>query len=186
MFVLRGLSVNSNSFVLFTISFLANCYQWVGDHQQPDPGEEVRLWGVWRPAGRLSGMLGHIRSVTFIVWPVIKREALTRANWSIVLLVDLSSSPPGPYGQEQYICRPEQHLKAPPILPPHLLQVILNKDTNISVSVFSMSTANISSCLDLSFWQDPLISVWSCPAAWTQSRHAQPPLCSLHKGKAQY
>uniref|UniRef100_A0A4W6EAF3 Protein kinase AMP-activated non-catalytic subunit beta 2 n=1 Tax=Lates calcarifer TaxID=8187 RepID=A0A4W6EAF3_LATCA len=44
----------------------------------------------------------------------------------------LSSSPPGPYGQEQYIFRPEEHFKAPPILPPHLLQVILNKDTNIS------------------------------------------------------
>lgn len=28
-------------------------------------------------------------------------------------------------------------------------------------------------------------AVWSCPAAWTQSRHAQPPLCSLHKGKAE-
>lgn len=47
---------------------------------------------------------------------------------------DLSSSPPGPYGQEQYVFKPEERFKAPPILPPHLLQVILNKDTNISVS----------------------------------------------------
>lgn len=51
------------------------------------------------------------------------------------MVADLSSSPPGPYGQEQYIFRPEEHFKAPPILPPHLLQVILNKDTNISVRV---------------------------------------------------
>lgn len=29
--------------------------------------------------------------------------------------------------------RPEERFKSPPILPPHLLQVILNKDTNISV-----------------------------------------------------
>lgn len=30
--------------------------------------------------------------------------------------------------------KPEERFKAPPILPPHLLQVILNKDTGISVS----------------------------------------------------
>lgn len=53
------------------------------------------------------------------------------------IFTDLSSSPPGPYGQEQYIFRPEEHFKAPPILPPHLLQVILNKDTNVSVSVLN-------------------------------------------------
>lgn len=47
---------------------------------------------------------------------------------------DQSSSPPGPYGQEVYMFRPEERFKAPPILPPHLLQVILNKDTNVSVS----------------------------------------------------
>nr|KAF6397686.1 protein kinase AMP-activated non-catalytic subunit beta 2 [Rousettus aegyptiacus] len=45
---------------------------------------------------------------------------------------DLSSSPPGPYGQEMYVFRSEERFKSPPILPPHLLQVILNKDTNIS------------------------------------------------------
>lgn len=31
--------------------------------------------------------------------------------------------------------RSEERFKSPPILPPHLLQVILNKDTNISVSI---------------------------------------------------
>lgn len=31
-----------------------------------------------------------------------------------------------------YVYRPEERFKSPPILPPHLLQVILNKDTNIS------------------------------------------------------
>uniref|UniRef100_A0A5F8GUX2 Association with the SNF1 complex (ASC) domain-containing protein n=1 Tax=Monodelphis domestica TaxID=13616 RepID=A0A5F8GUX2_MONDO len=44
----------------------------------------------------------------------------------------LSSSPPGLYGQEMYVFRSEERFKSPPILPPHLLQVILNKDTNIS------------------------------------------------------
>ncbi len=57
------------------------------------------------------------------------------------MFADLSSSPPGPYGQEQYVFRPEEHFKAPPILPPHLLQVILNKDTNISVSVSTFPVA---------------------------------------------
>lgn len=47
---------------------------------------------------------------------------------------DLSSSPPGPYQQEAYLLRPEDKLKQPPVLPPHLLQVLLNKDTGISVS----------------------------------------------------
>lgn len=58
----------------------------------------------------------------------------------IAVSLDLSSSPPGPYGQEQYVFRPEEHFKAPPILPPHLLQVILNKDTNISVSIYTFCT----------------------------------------------
>ncbi|KPP72180.1 5'-AMP-activated protein kinase subunit beta-1-like, partial [Scleropages formosus] len=45
---------------------------------------------------------------------------------------ELSSSPPGPYQQEAYTSKPEEKFKSPPILPPHLLQVILNKDTGIS------------------------------------------------------
>lgn len=48
--------------------------------------------------------------------------------------LDLSSSPPGPYHQDAYIPKQEEKFKSPPILPPHLLQVILNKDTGISVS----------------------------------------------------
>uniref|UniRef100_A0A8C9ZTG7 Protein kinase, AMP-activated, beta 1 non-catalytic subunit, b n=1 Tax=Sander lucioperca TaxID=283035 RepID=A0A8C9ZTG7_SANLU len=44
----------------------------------------------------------------------------------------LSSSPPGPYLQEAYVIKPEDKIKHPPILPPHLLQVLLNKDTGIS------------------------------------------------------
>ncbi|KFP23743.1 5'-AMP-activated protein kinase subunit beta-1, partial [Colius striatus] len=44
----------------------------------------------------------------------------------------LLGSPPGPYHQEPYMCKAEERFKSPPILPPHLLQVILNKDTGIS------------------------------------------------------
>ncbi|KAM3874562.1 5'-AMP-activated protein kinase subunit beta-1a [Diretmus argenteus] len=46
--------------------------------------------------------------------------------------LDLSSSPPGPYHQDAYVPKQEEKFKSPPILPPHLLQVILNKDTGIS------------------------------------------------------
>ncbi|CAB1332885.1 unnamed protein product [Coregonus sp. 'balchen'] len=42
------------------------------------------------------------------------------------------SSPPGPYHQDPYIPKQEEKFKTLPILPPHLLQVILNKDTGIS------------------------------------------------------
>lgn len=52
----------------------------------------------------------------------------------ILDLSDLSSSPPGPYQQDAYVIRAEDKLKQPPFLPPHLLQVLLNKDTGISVS----------------------------------------------------
>uniref|UniRef100_A0A4W5MSH0 Protein kinase, AMP-activated, beta 1 non-catalytic subunit, b n=1 Tax=Hucho hucho TaxID=62062 RepID=A0A4W5MSH0_9TELE len=45
---------------------------------------------------------------------------------------DLSSSPPGPYQQDPYITKTSDKLKNPPILPPHLLQVLLNKDTGVS------------------------------------------------------
>ncbi|MEQ2182023.1 5'-AMP-activated protein kinase subunit beta-2 [Goodea atripinnis] len=48
----------------------------------------------------------------------------------------------GPYGQDQYIFRQEEHFKAPPILPPHLLQVILNKDTNVSDGVMVLSATH--------------------------------------------
>lgn len=46
----------------------------------------------------------------------------------------MSSSPPGPYHQDAYVTKTDDKLKHPPILPPHLLQVLLNKDTGISVS----------------------------------------------------
>lgn len=82
------------------------------------------------------------------LWSVLTHQVSSELHWCKMyqyriqletvyccLCADLSSSPPGPYGQQQYVFKPEEHLKAPPILPPHLLQVILNKDTNISVSV---------------------------------------------------
>lgn len=81
-------------------------------------------------------MFGHIRSaVNFTGVKCLSIVSSWRLFTVVCVCADLSSSPPGPYGQQQYVFKPEEHLKAPPILPPHLLQVILNKDTNISVSV---------------------------------------------------
>lgn len=59
------------------------------------------------------------------------------------VLPELSSSPPGPYQQDAYNCKLEERFKSPPILPPHLLQVILNKDTGISVSMQKFSRCQI-------------------------------------------
>ncbi|XP_056276858.1 5'-AMP-activated protein kinase subunit beta-2 isoform X3 [Pseudoliparis swirei] len=81
----------------------------------------------------VTSQLGTINNVIqvkksdFEVFDALHVDSLESSDTS-----DLSSSPPGPYGQEQYSFRAEEHFKAPPILPPHLLQVILNKDTNIS------------------------------------------------------
>lgn len=46
----------------------------------------------------------------------------------------VSSSTQTEYGQEIPPHKPWEKVAGPPILPPHLLQVILNKDTPLSVS----------------------------------------------------
>lgn len=109
--------------------------------------------------------------------------------WLWLCVADLSSSPPGPYGQEQYVFRPQEHFKAPPILPPHLLQVILNKDTNISVSVSSFLSCRYILFVPFVFpclcWPSASLftPVRPGPAAWTQPRHAKPPLRPFNKGR---
>ncbi|XP_005721250.1 5'-AMP-activated protein kinase subunit beta-2 [Pundamilia nyererei] len=91
--------------------------QWVHD-----PSEPV----VTSQMGTINNLI-HVKKSDFEVFDALQVDSLECSDTS-----DLSSSPPGPYGQEHYVFRPEEHFKAPPILPPHLLQVILNKDTNIS------------------------------------------------------
>lgn len=53
----------------------------------------------------------------------------------------LSNSVQTEYGQEIPVIKPWEKIPGPPILPPHLLQVILNKDTPLSVStcIFMLS-----------------------------------------------
>ena len=60
---------------------------------------------------------------------------------SALLVVAGSGSPPGEY--TQFIPNRNQgqglHHSGPPILPPHLLQVILNKEVPVHVSIRSSS-----------------------------------------------
>lgn len=52
----------------------------------------------------------------------------------VSIATELSSSPPGEYAQEIPLRPSGGKQSGPPILPPHLLQVILNKDTPAHVS----------------------------------------------------
>lgn len=69
----------------------------------------------------------HVKTTDFEVFDALRLDSQETADIS-----DLSSSPPGPYHQDAYIIKTEDKVKSPPILPPHLLQVLLNKDTGIS------------------------------------------------------
>ncbi|XP_017370695.1 5'-AMP-activated protein kinase subunit beta-2 isoform X3 [Cebus imitator] len=93
--------------------------QWVHD-----PSEPV----VTSQLGTINNLI-HVKKSDFEVFDALKLDSMESSEASCR---DLSSSPPGPYGQEMYVFRSEERFKSPPILPPHLLQVILNKDTNIS------------------------------------------------------
>ncbi|CAH2313300.1 5 -AMP-activated kinase subunit beta-2 [Pelobates cultripes] len=93
--------------------------QWVHD-----PSEPV----VTSQLGTINNLI-HVKKSDFEVFDALKLDSMESSDTSAR---DLSSSPPGFYGQELYTYRPEERFKSPPILPPHLLQVILNKDTNIS------------------------------------------------------
>ncbi|NP_001080680.1 protein kinase, AMP-activated, beta 2 non-catalytic subunit L homeolog [Xenopus laevis] len=93
--------------------------QWVHD-----PSEPV----VTSQLGTINNLI-HVKKSDFEVFDALKLDSMESSDTSAR---DLSSSPPGLYGQELYAYKPEERFKSPPILPPHLLQVILNKDTNIS------------------------------------------------------
>ncbi|KAF3696091.1 5'-AMP-activated protein kinase subunit beta-1 [Channa argus] len=69
----------------------------------------------------------HVKRTDFEVFDALRLDSKDSAELS-----DLSSSPPGPYQQEAYLIKSEDKMKNPPILPPHLLQVLLNKDTGVS------------------------------------------------------
>ncbi|XP_006005535.1 5'-AMP-activated protein kinase subunit beta-2 [Latimeria chalumnae] len=91
--------------------------QWVHDPSEPIVTSQM---------GTINNLI-HVKKSDFEVFDALELDSLESSDTS-----DLSSSPPGLYSQEMYVFRPEERVKIPPILPPHLLQVILNKDTSIS------------------------------------------------------
>ena len=94
-------------------------------------------------------------------------------------------SPPGEYGQNI----PFKELQGgfptgPPILPPHLLQVILNKEVSLQVAL--EDTSPICSSLFAVVLTVNLIAVRTDDASRTEPRHAEPPVRTLHKGTLSY
>ncbi|XP_074015958.1 5'-AMP-activated protein kinase subunit beta-1 isoform X1 [Numenius arquata] len=89
-----------------------------------DPSEPV----VTSQLGTVNNVI-QVKKTDFEVFDALMVDSQKCSDMSGM---KLSSSPPGPYHQEPYVCKAEERFKSPPILPPHLLQVILNKDTGIS------------------------------------------------------
>ena len=96
--------------------------------------------------------------------------------WIVCSGVD--HSPPGEYGQNI----PFKELQGgfptgPPILPPHLLQVILNKEVSLQVSTERYFTdLNVHFLMTISF------AVRTDDASRTEPRHAEPLVRTFHKG----
>ncbi|XP_026852123.1 5'-AMP-activated protein kinase subunit beta-1a [Electrophorus electricus] len=87
-----------------------------------DPSEPV----VTSQLGTVNNII-QVKKTDFEVFDALMVDSQKCSDMS-----DLSSSPPGPYQQDAYVPKQDEKFKCPPILPPHLLQVILNKDTGIS------------------------------------------------------
>lgn len=87
-----------------------------------DPAEPV----ITSQLGTVNNII-QVKKTDFEVFDALMVDSQKCSDMS-----DLSSSPPGPYHQDAFVPKVEEKIKSPPILPPHLLQVILNKDTGIS------------------------------------------------------
>ncbi|XP_017345519.1 5'-AMP-activated protein kinase subunit beta-1a isoform X2 [Ictalurus punctatus] len=87
-----------------------------------DPSEPL----VTNQLGTINNII-QVKKTDFEVFDALMVDSQKCSDMS-----DLSSSPPGPYHQDAYVPKQDEKFKSPPILPPHLLQVILNKDTGIS------------------------------------------------------
>jgi len=60
------------------------------------------------------------------------------------------------YSQEVPQVKPWEKVSGPPVLPPHLLQVILNKDTPLSVGIVAVSRATDRNLTLFCFSVNPL------------------------------
>ncbi|KAF7694822.1 5'-AMP-activated protein kinase subunit beta-1b [Silurus meridionalis] len=95
---------------------------YVDGHWTLDPTKPV----ITTKSGIVNNVV-LIRKSDFEVFETLKNDSEICTDVS-----DISGSPPGPYHQDSYSVTAEERLRSPPILPPHLLQVLLNKDTGVS------------------------------------------------------
>ncbi|XP_060571068.1 5'-AMP-activated protein kinase subunit beta-2-like isoform X3 [Ruditapes philippinarum] len=103
-----------------------------GEHQYKFYVDGNWLHNVNEPSTSNNlGTLNNIVTVKKSDFEVFEALALDSVNTSSKSkqTTELSGSPPGDYAQEIPVRAPGGKQSGPPILPPHLLQVILNKDT---------------------------------------------------------
>ncbi|KAL3872836.1 hypothetical protein ACJMK2_036028 [Sinanodonta woodiana] len=90
--------------------------QWVHDSSEPAKPNSL---------GTLNNVM-RVKQSDFEVFEALDLDSL---NSSHMKSGDVCSSPSDEYGQDIPVRRAGEKLSGPPILPPHLLQVLLNKDT---------------------------------------------------------
>ncbi|XP_045171053.1 5'-AMP-activated protein kinase subunit beta-1-like isoform X8 [Mercenaria mercenaria] len=103
-----------------------------GEHQYKFYVDGNWLHNVNEPTNANSlGSLNNVVTVKKSDFEVFEALAIDSVNTTHKNKhsTELSGSPPGDYAQEIPVRRPGEKQSGPPILPPHLLQVILNKDT---------------------------------------------------------
>ncbi|KAK8787403.1 5'-AMP-activated protein kinase subunit beta-1 [Amblyomma americanum] len=89
--------------------------QWVHDHNEPTVDNDM---------GTKNNLI-NVKQSDFEVFEALAMDSVGSGSGT----QSVSGSPPGDYGQEVPQAKPYEKTSGPPVLPPHLLQVILNKDT---------------------------------------------------------
>uniref|UniRef100_L7M387 5'-AMP-activated protein kinase subunit beta-1 n=1 Tax=Rhipicephalus pulchellus TaxID=72859 RepID=L7M387_RHIPC len=89
--------------------------QWVHDQNEPTVDNDM---------GTKNNLI-NVKQSDFEVFEALAMDSVGSGSGT----QSVSGSPPGEYGQELPQAKPYEKTSGPPVLPPHLLQVILNKDT---------------------------------------------------------
>uniref|UniRef100_A0A023G4I0 5'-AMP-activated protein kinase subunit beta-1 n=1 Tax=Amblyomma triste TaxID=251400 RepID=A0A023G4I0_AMBTT len=89
--------------------------QWVHDQNEPTVDNDM---------GTKNNLI-NVKQSDFEVFEALAMDSVGSGSGT----QSVSGSPPGDYGQEVPQAKPYEKTSGPPVLPPHLLQVILNKDT---------------------------------------------------------
>ncbi|XP_065303689.1 5'-AMP-activated protein kinase subunit beta-2 [Dermacentor albipictus] len=89
--------------------------QWVHDQNEPTVDNDM---------GTKNNLI-NVKQSDFEVFEALAMDSESSGSGA----QSVSGSPPGDYAQELPQAKPYEKATGPPVLPPHLLQVILNKDT---------------------------------------------------------